>query len=95
MILVHSANGPRLTPTPVARDASAFSYVPQSVAPKASLEAKLARRGPILAAALAVVAASLVVYRRRLQRARHLSQSAATARWRAKAVRLTPAGETG
>ena len=63
--------------------------------PKASLEAKLARRGLIFAAALAVVAASLVVYRKRLQRARHLSQSAATARWESEGGATVPAGETG
>ena len=63
--------------------------------PKPGAEAKLARRGLILAAALAVVAASLVVHRRRLQRARKLSQSAATARWESEGGATVPAGETG
>ena len=63
--------------------------------PKPGAEAKLARRGLILAAALALVAASVVVYRRRLQRARNLSQSAATARWESEGGATVAAGETG
>lgn len=90
------ASTPRLTPTPRSRPRRVCLFLRSSIrVPKPAAEAKLARRGLILAAALAVVAASWVVYRRRLQRARNLSQSAATARWESEGGATAPAGETG
>ena len=63
--------------------------------PQPDAEAKLTRRGLVLATALVVVAASLVVYRRRLRRARNLSRSAATERWESEGGATAAAGETG
>jgi hypothetical protein len=55
----------------------------------------LARRGAVLAAALATVVASLLVYRTRRRRARQLAQSTATERWEGEGGAIRPAGDAG
>jgi hypothetical protein len=58
------------------------------------MEVRLVRRSVILAAALAAVAASLVVYRTQRRRARKLAQSTATARWESEGGATAPVGDT-
>ena len=57
-------------------------------------EVSVARRGVVLAAALAAVAASLAVYRTRRRRARKLAQRSATERWESEGGATVSVGDT-